>query len=66
MYCIVMDYYDSLWVRTAAGWTQLAAVCGAGKIDKVVSMKRIIQEGRREYIEAVKRITKVWEERNWF
>ena len=48
---------------TSDSWSQLAAVAGRGEIDKVdVYDKSQIQRGRREDVEAVKRVTREWEE----
>ena len=47
---------------TSDSWSQLAAVAGRGEIDTVFVDKRAIQRGRREDVEAVKRVTRKWEE----
>ena len=51
---------------TSDNWSQLAAVAGKGKIDKVWVIKRDIQKGRSEDVEAVKRITQDWVECDLF
>ena len=50
---------------TSDSWSQLAAVAGRGEIDKVELNKSQIQRGRREDVEAVKRVTREWKERSW-
>ena len=50
-----LDYYSY-----AKSWSDLAAVAGKGKIDKVRVNKMDVQRGRREDVEAVKRITQEW------
>ena len=53
-----------LWLSmTSDSWSQLATVAGRGEIDKVVVNKWLIREGRREDVEAVKRVTREWKER---
>ena len=54
-----------LWLRsfmTSDSWSQLATVAGRGEIDKVGVLKWQIQRGRREDVEAVKRVTRKWVE----
>ena len=47
---------------TSDSWSQLATVAGRGEIDKVEVLKWEIPRGRREDVEAVKRVTREWEE----
>ena len=47
---------------TSDSWSNLAAVAGRGEIDKVRLNKSQIQRGRREDVEAVKRVTREWKE----
>ena len=51
---------------TSDNWSQLAAVAGKGKIDKVRVTKRNIQQGMSEDVEDVKRITQKWDELDKF
>ena len=55
-----LDYYSLNWKMTRKHWSELAAVATKGRIDKVRVWKMDIQEGRREDVEAVKKITQRW------
>ena len=50
----------SPWKMSSDNWSQLAAVAGKGKIDKVWVRKWNIQQGRSEDVEALKRISQQW------
>ena len=45
-----------------SSWSDLAAVAGRGKIDKVKVWKWDVLPSQKESVEAVKRITQKWEE----
>ena len=51
-------------LMTSDSWSQLAKV--TGEIDKVVVRESQIQRGRREDVEAVKRVTREWKELSYF
>lgn len=58
-----LDYYYYSEPIIVSSWSNLAAVAGKGKIDKVLVSKMNVQRGRREDVEDVKRITQEWVER---